>query len=63
MQIKVEYTKDGIKLTHPSGVIEITTLDALRRDKEDMQVRIKKSEEMLQDIGKDILSIINAGAR
>jgi len=63
MDIKKEYTKEGIKLTHPSGVVTITTLDALRRIKEQKQEQIKKSEEMLQEIGQDILGLTNAGAK
>lgn len=60
--IKKEYTKEGIKLTHPSGYVVIETVDALRRRKENIQAQIKKSKEMLQHKEQEILDLINAGA-
>jgi len=63
MEIKKEYTREGIKLTHPAGVIAITTITALRRIKAQTQERIKKSEEMLQQIAQDIIGLLNAGAK
>ena len=61
-EIIKEYTDKGIKLTHPSGLVTVTTIDALRRQKEREQASIKKSEEHLHSIGQDMLGLLNAGA-
>jgi len=61
--IKKEYTKEGLKLTHPSGFIALTTLVMLRRLKDDIQAQTRQNEAELQLIGQDLLSAINAGAK
>jgi len=45
MEIKEEYTKEGLKLTHPSGavqVLSVETLTSLKDRQEQRQTRINK---------------------
>jgi len=49
-----------MKLTHPSGIIVITTFDMLRQHKEIIQTEIKRNEAELQLIDKEILGVANA---
>ena len=62
MDIQKEYTKDGIKLTHPSGIITITTLAELRALEIEAKAREKMSEQFAEKIHNDINELIKVGA-
>jgi len=46
MEIKREYTKDGLKLTHPSGVVQVLSMEALmslKNSQEQHRARISEN--------------------
>jgi len=57
MPIKKEYTKDGIKLTHPSGVVTVTKIEDLRRMKDSNTVEISRLQEENRQLDNDITQL------
>ena len=55
--IKKEYTKEGIKLTHPSGVVSITTLSSLGIFREQIQAGIQRLTQRIQSLDADISAV------
>jgi len=55
-----EYIKEGMKLTHPTGIVVIETIDLQNKEKDRLQKQIERTTEDLQRVIQDILSTTNA---
>ena len=52
--IKKEYTKEGLKLTHPSGFIQVLSVEALTSLKNSQEQHRTRIEENITRISADI---------
>ena len=52
--IKKEYTKEGLKLTHPSGVVQVVSAEALTSLKNSREQRRARIDENITRINADI---------
>jgi hypothetical protein len=60
MEIQKEYTKEGMKLTHPSGYIQIIKEDFLIHEQERIREEIQQGHEGIKSIQQDIINIRKA---
>jgi len=59
MPIKKEIIRGGMRLTHPSGAVAITTLESLQKQKEITRGFINSLQEQIKLIDKNIQEIKN----
>lgn len=62
-EVKKEITKEGIRLTHPSGVIQILTPKRLNFLIEQFEKAKAQTEKQLADIRKDLQDVENAASQ
>jgi len=59
MDITQEYTKDGLKLTHPSGFIQTLSIYVLTNQEKEINERILELQTDLKDINAHITQLLN----
>jgi len=55
--IKKEYTKEGLRLTHPSGVVQVLSVEALTSLKNRQEQRRTRIDEDITRINAHILEV------
>lgn len=55
--IKKEYIKEGLKLTHPSGVVQVLSVEALTRLKNSREKHRARINEHITRINAHILAV------